>query len=330
MAEALKLRQMARILEGERNDWTQMLRHFLSTAMTRQTSRREYRTWTVEEGLLLLPSIPTGGSTTTKHLIKGWEKVRGFLKLDTKQLSLPGTLSMIQLPLLLNKYAGGCKYNERIVMPVLKRLGIVTLGDIQAQRGRWKLLIAEVITYRLPVTLEQAVEINRFQIWLAKVTAVWKDRNAFIFQNKRRRTPLILILHAGREELEGSCQITSSEERWNRGLRALHEINQLIANYARPPLPTQIRMKLETQGIAQRSSGQDPRPTEAAINARNHENEEDTSPAGSTPREGNAKVDGRSHVAATNVSLYPADKSLVTKEAEVHFTRTSTEMETPT
>ncbi|KAL3699367.1 hypothetical protein R1sor_017389 [Riccia sorocarpa] len=497
--QALKLGQMARILEGERNDWTQMLRYFLSSAMSRQTSRREYRTWTVEEGLLLLPSIPTGGSTTTKHLIKGWEKARGSLKLDTKQLSLPGTLSMIQLSLLLNKYGGGCKYNERIVMQVLKRLGIITLGDIQAQRGRWKLLLAEIITYRLPVTLEQAAEINRFQIWLGKVTlgshslqgspswrwsgsedawkgwpqptkfwsklllkpkepddmsgrwpantgfldwkdrwkllwekgdttrcklwvrrtirkgiftgsraqkmqvsqdlckrcntaqetishmfwscpvvrqiwdelrrrtweadlpfkihqsllgsidealqtkkssgtllsiiaavfqTVWKDRNAFIFQNKRGRTPLLLILHAAREELEGSCQITSSEARWNRGLRALQEINQLIASYTRPPLPTQMwnlslhsqdnldsrRMKLETHRLAQRSSGQDPRPTEATIDARIHENVEDTLSAGATLRVGNTNLDERSHVAATNVPLHPADISLVTKE----------------
>ncbi|KAL3699252.1 hypothetical protein R1sor_017274 [Riccia sorocarpa] len=508
MAEALKLRQVARLLQGETNEWIQMLRHFLSTAMSRQTSRREYLTWTVEEGLLLLPSIPTAGSTTTKHLIKGWEKVRGSLKLDTRQLSLPGTLSMNQLSILLNKYDGGCEFNERIVLPVLKRLGIVSLEDI---RGTWKFLLAEVLSYRLPVTLEQAVELNRFQIWLGKVSiglhnlqgspswrwigtegawkgwtqttkfwnklllkpkepddmserwpantgflnwkdrwkllwgkgdttrcklwvwrtirkgfftgsraqkmqvsqdlckrcnlaqesishmfwscpvvrqlwdelrrhtweaglpfrihqtllgsidealqskkesgtllsiivalvqAVWKDRNVALFQNKRKRTPLILILHAAREELEGSFRDTSSEARWNRGLRSLQEINQIITNFARPSFPVQMwNLSLHSQSNTpsarvidivatglenalvrasplQRSPGQNPRAAEAAFNARRHENEECTNSAGYTPREESAKLGAKSHVATLGMSYQLAVRNLVINDEE--------------
>ncbi|KAL3687866.1 hypothetical protein R1sor_014175 [Riccia sorocarpa] len=202
-ADALKLRYMTRLLDGDRSKWAQMLQFFLRTGMRSQTSRREYQSWTEEEGLLLLPRIPTGSSPTTRHLIRAWEKVRIHLRLVQSNLSLPGTLTLNQIQILLHRYGGGCPFNDRIVMPVLKALRFHTLADIQSPSGRWKPpvgggthsqdpphagagyrlwrisslladdgnpLWAEALTHRIPLTLEQATDLNRFQLWLSKVS----------------------------------------------------------------------------------------------------------------------------------------------------------------
>ncbi|KAL2632268.1 hypothetical protein R1flu_016954 [Riccia fluitans] len=64
--------------------------------------------------------------------------------------------------------------------------------------------------------------------------AIWKDRNQSFFHNRTHSTPLHVSLEQTRLELASSFNNKSPEARWRQGLRALNEINALIATLDRP------------------------------------------------------------------------------------------------
>ncbi|KAL3677394.1 hypothetical protein R1sor_027342 [Riccia sorocarpa] len=398
-ADSLKMRYMARLMEGEHSEWAQMLRYFIRTGMRSLTSNRERREWSVEEGLLLLPTIPTPKSSTTRHFVRSWLKIRAHLEIDGKDLSLPGSLSLNQLSALQTRYASDTWFNARTVLPILKKLGISHLIHLRTGFGEWRDLTTDVTRANLELNPENRLDLINFQCWLTKISLgnhtlqgctnwrwkgsetkwtgwiqpsrfwgmllskhgriddlshrwpgdegsldwasrwkllwqkgdsprsrlwvwrtlkkgfftwsraskmrvtqlpcprcnraeetvphllwecsevrgswaalrirtpdanvkfkirqsllstidealvtkkqsgallsiiatqvqlAWKDRNAFVFQNKRRRTPIIVALIQAREDIEGSFSRTSSESKWQRGLTGLKELNEII------------------------------------------------------------------------------------------------------
>ncbi|KAL3686938.1 hypothetical protein R1sor_013247 [Riccia sorocarpa] len=77
-----------------------MIRYFLQTEMPEQVGRRECRSWSPEKGLLLLQTIPTAKASTARHIIKSWIQIRAHLRLDSKDLALPESLTLYQVTLL--------------------------------------------------------------------------------------------------------------------------------------------------------------------------------------------------------------------------------------
>ncbi|KAL3689968.1 hypothetical protein R1sor_016277 [Riccia sorocarpa] len=58
--------------------------------------------------------------------------------------------------------------------------------------------------------------------------SVRENRNKHIFLQRRQHTPLTLILANAKRELEASLRITFAQERWDKGIRAIQEIQKLI------------------------------------------------------------------------------------------------------
>ncbi|KAL2608237.1 hypothetical protein R1flu_026810 [Riccia fluitans] len=65
-------------------------------------------------------------------------------------------------------------------------------------------------------------------IFYSLTNSIWKDRNSALFKNKNQETPLLASLELARVELEGNLNKTASNIRWQRGQRAMEELNKLI------------------------------------------------------------------------------------------------------
>ncbi|KAL2611130.1 hypothetical protein R1flu_022822 [Riccia fluitans] len=136
-SEALKMRYMSRLMDGEQSNWAQIIRFFIRQQMQRRASNREMKSWTAEEGLLLLPSLKMPQSEMANNILQSWFTFRKFLCLDVHDLALPGSITLRQLQLLFERYAPRRPFNERVIYPLLKRLGVHVLANLDDGTGKW-------------------------------------------------------------------------------------------------------------------------------------------------------------------------------------------------
>ncbi|KAL3681393.1 hypothetical protein R1sor_024349 [Riccia sorocarpa] len=85
----------------------------------------------------------------------------------------------------------------------------------------------------LLATIDEALERKKkgsplIYILVAIMQLRWQDRNHLQFKGRRRSSPLIAALQLARYEVEASFNDKSKEQRWESGLGALKEINELI------------------------------------------------------------------------------------------------------
>ncbi|KAL3701598.1 hypothetical protein R1sor_019620 [Riccia sorocarpa] len=160
------MKLMGRFLVGEQGAWQDMVRFFIKTGMQHRTGGGEYRWWTASEGLLLLGRISSRHSATVTLLLKSWYKVRPHLRLNQTVLILPGSLTTLQLGLLLKRYWRGNIFNERVVFPLIKQIGITHLMHLKTGQGRWRLVEVELRRMGIRLSLDQLSEVSAFQAWL--------------------------------------------------------------------------------------------------------------------------------------------------------------------
>ncbi|KAL3682312.1 hypothetical protein R1sor_000334 [Riccia sorocarpa] len=294
-------------------------------------------------------------------MVKGWIRLRKFLKLKQGKWDLPGTMTVWQFQLLQQRYGGGVPYDTRVVHPLLKKLGFGVLMHMRTDNGwidlaehlraqglniseqqrreiqalqsqlrrveigtqrlqqskswkwegmertwkgwkqkksfwrklitreesheelsdkwptsqynltwkqRWQFLWekggtvqplwrsirrrAELtnttvhLQHNLLSTIDEALQRRKeggtlTYILAAAAQSIWEDRNHQYFQNQRQRTPAKTVLQNARRELEASMQRRSSTAIWDRGKRALQELQNLIE--AREEYPTSSTAK---------------------------------------------------------------------------------------
>ncbi|KAL2620226.1 hypothetical protein R1flu_000431 [Riccia fluitans] len=163
------MRYLGRLLNGEQSDWSSMLRFFIRKQLQKRTYCRKLRYWSVEEALLLLPSLATPMSETTNHFLQSWFRCLKFLTLDEKVLILPGSLMLKQLQELLKRYKAGSPFNKKVVYPLLKRIGITMLANLADSNGNW-LDVANAIRGRgIQLSAGQSNELQILQKWLQDV-----------------------------------------------------------------------------------------------------------------------------------------------------------------
>ncbi|KAL2635715.1 hypothetical protein R1flu_007194 [Riccia fluitans] len=169
VADVLKMRYVGRLLNGDLDDWAQIMGHFIREQMQQRPGCREAKLWSVEEGLLLLPTLSMPHSETTRNVLQGWFKFRKFLRLDEHTLVLPGSITLRQLQDLMKRYRTTWPYNDRTVHPLLKRLGIRVLTNLADATGKW-IMVANALRAR-GIQLDQTQEdtIQVFQTWLGTV-----------------------------------------------------------------------------------------------------------------------------------------------------------------
>ncbi|KAL3686178.1 hypothetical protein R1sor_004200 [Riccia sorocarpa] len=71
-ADTLKIRFVSKLMQGDKAEWAQALRFFLTQEMQKRSHTLGCRDWTPEEGLLLMRNFSLKDSPTAKHFIKAW------------------------------------------------------------------------------------------------------------------------------------------------------------------------------------------------------------------------------------------------------------------
>ncbi|KAL3678986.1 hypothetical protein R1sor_021942 [Riccia sorocarpa] len=182
MSAALKLKLVARLLNGDKSEWSTMWRYFIRCELQKRAhGSNEMRYWTAEEALLLLPTIPSANSITGRHLIKSWMAARKHLHLDHRDLELPAAMTLKQLSLLMSRYWKRDHWCEKTIFSLLKRLEVSMLGHLKDGAGQWIIVEQKLLQLGLTLTTEQSQQIGDFQAWLQRVhltqAALEKSRN---------------------------------------------------------------------------------------------------------------------------------------------------------
>ncbi|KAL2649883.1 hypothetical protein R1flu_018011 [Riccia fluitans] len=169
VSEVLKMRYVGRLMDGVKSDWTNMMCFFIKQQMQRRSYNKEVQYWTAEEGLLLLPPFSTPQSETAKNFIQSWFKFRKYLTLDGNHLILPGNLTLKQLRQLLARYRAESPFNDRIIFPLLKCIGVSALTNLIGSSGNWINVASTLRTLGVRLNQVQYEEIDAFQYWLHTV-----------------------------------------------------------------------------------------------------------------------------------------------------------------
>ncbi|KAL3675259.1 hypothetical protein R1sor_025207 [Riccia sorocarpa] len=78
VSETLKMRYVGRLLGGDKSDWANMARFILHHGMCNRVKGRDFRWWTIEEGMLMLPTIPAPKNSAD---VNGcWQNLRQKLR----------------------------------------------------------------------------------------------------------------------------------------------------------------------------------------------------------------------------------------------------------
>ncbi|KAL2613154.1 hypothetical protein R1flu_024846 [Riccia fluitans] len=169
VSDVLKMRYLGRLMSGDQADWVQMMRHFIRLQLQKRSSCREIRFWSAEEGLLLLPTLSIPESETTNNIVQSWLRCRKHLTLAEHKLILPGSITLRQLLELLNRYRTRRCFNDRVVYPLLKRLGVNVLSNLADGAGKWVNVAIELRTRGILLNQTQREALETFQRWLNTV-----------------------------------------------------------------------------------------------------------------------------------------------------------------
>ncbi|KAL3694931.1 hypothetical protein R1sor_008582 [Riccia sorocarpa] len=95
-SDSLKMRYVGRMLQGETSEWANILRFLIHNEMKKRARGSEYRWWTPEEGVLLLPEIPSPKNSAARHLIQAWKRGWKDLKAELSQRRIHPTALQLQ------------------------------------------------------------------------------------------------------------------------------------------------------------------------------------------------------------------------------------------
>ncbi|KAL3681828.1 hypothetical protein R1sor_024784 [Riccia sorocarpa] len=246
VSQALKLKFVARLMDGSNAEWAQMMKFFIKTDLQKRAFGCQCRDWTPEEGLLLLPSFPCRDSPTTRRLLKGWTKAREKLTLGSGPIELPLSISAPQLSLIVKRYDAWDRYNERIDTHGDIETVIVLIWDCRESKSTWvqlqKTLQSTSVRLNLQTpflrTLDTALTGLRtnsalLQVIAATTKALWKDQNERVFRGRRSRTSIKLILSEAEREITARMNQNTNDENWRRALEASRDITTWIQDLKR-------------------------------------------------------------------------------------------------
>ncbi|KAL2621653.1 hypothetical protein R1flu_001858 [Riccia fluitans] len=169
VSDVLKMKYIGRILNGETTDWAEMARHFIRRQVQNKSYIREAKFWTAEECLLLLPSLSISCSETTNNMVQSWLRCRSCLRLQEQALALPGSFTLRQLRELLKRYSQAYPFNDKLVFPLLKRLGVRILANLLDGSGNWMRIVTAMETKGFCLDPIQHEAIATFQSSLSSV-----------------------------------------------------------------------------------------------------------------------------------------------------------------
>ncbi|KAL2624500.1 hypothetical protein R1flu_008745 [Riccia fluitans] len=163
------MRYVGHLLNGDLSDWAQMMKYFIQQQMQRRSNGQETKYWTAEEVLILLPSLAVPQSETTNSMIQSWLRLRRFLTLDEDSLDIPSSLTLRQIKIPLERYRARRSFNDRVVFPILRRLGVQVLINLADGAGKWVDLANRLRVKGILLNQVQSEAIGSFQEWLSTV-----------------------------------------------------------------------------------------------------------------------------------------------------------------
>ncbi|KAL2652448.1 hypothetical protein R1flu_020576 [Riccia fluitans] len=96
-------------------------------------------------------------------------EARHYIRLQENALALPGSLTLRQLKELLKRYSQTSPFNDRLVFPLLKQLGVNVIANLLDGSGNWMRIVTELRTKGLHLDSLQHEAIVTFQSWLSSV-----------------------------------------------------------------------------------------------------------------------------------------------------------------
>ncbi|KAL3685172.1 hypothetical protein R1sor_003194 [Riccia sorocarpa] len=131
MSDALNVRLVGRILQGEDVEWMHLARSFILRTLRKGSYQRECRQWSIREGLLLLPLTKVAGSPTLTRILSSWFRARRQLEWTGPSKELDGRMTMLQTKTMHQLAEAN---SLRLVKPgkelgVLRKVGIGTLEE---------------------------------------------------------------------------------------------------------------------------------------------------------------------------------------------------------
>ncbi|KAL3683856.1 hypothetical protein R1sor_001878 [Riccia sorocarpa] len=225
-SEAVKIRQISKILEGSTGSWTDIARGFLLRSLATGKQRTEMRKWTAEEALLIGFRMPMKESSTLKNLLQPWYKVRQKLVFDENQGELPDHITINQCLLIAVEKSSLNIVSIVELRKFMKAERIVTMSDLRrlSERG---------IAHRQG-GMERVLneDINKLFSWVRKIQATtqrlqkcfgwkWKGpegspvKRGWIQETKWWKTLLSIEVNST-EKLNRKWDVSLSELDWNK------------------------------------------------------------------------------------------------------------------
>ncbi|KAL3684087.1 hypothetical protein R1sor_002109 [Riccia sorocarpa] len=166
-SDAVKIRQVAYILNGGQSAWTDIARAFTLKELATGRQRTERRRWTVEEALILGPRLIMKESPTFKQLLHPWYKVRDSLTFVARHGQLPASLTIGQVLTIATKKSGVHLQNEIQLRKFLKSARVDTLADLHPNQTPWQRL--QTVILRAEATTALGQDIARLLEWIGQV-----------------------------------------------------------------------------------------------------------------------------------------------------------------
>ncbi|KAL3678136.1 hypothetical protein R1sor_021092 [Riccia sorocarpa] len=166
-SDAVKIRQVAYILNGGQSAWTDIARAFTLKELATGRQRTERRRWTVEEALILGPRLIMKESPTFKQLLHPWYKVRDSLTFVARHGQLPASLTIGQVLTIATKKSGVHLQNEIQLRKFLKSARVDTLADLHPNQTPWQRL--QTVILRVEATTALGQDIARLLEWIGQV-----------------------------------------------------------------------------------------------------------------------------------------------------------------
>ncbi|KAL3688213.1 hypothetical protein R1sor_014522 [Riccia sorocarpa] len=243
--EAVKIRQISKILEGSTGSWTDIARGFLLRSLATGKQRTEMRKWTAE-ALLIGFRMPMKESSTLKNLLQPWYKVRQKLVFDENQGELPDHITINQCLLIAVEKSSLNIVSIVELRKFMKAERIVTMSDLRrlSERGiahrqggmervlnedinklfswrRWERLLSlcgvtvgDRTTWfqvkQMAITQKQ----NNAALWAMMAEmyrTLWRERCDLVFRGQRTQRPLSAILREARKSVAAWSSPTLSE-----------------------------------------------------------------------------------------------------------------------
>lgn len=99
-------------------------------------NKREQRTWTTGEAMLLLQDLKTG-LKTVNAMLGGWFEARRELKFNHKWDGILMSMSITQVHKLWTQHSEDEVSNIRDVLAYTRAMGIASVGDLWIAETRW-------------------------------------------------------------------------------------------------------------------------------------------------------------------------------------------------